>query len=115
MSRRALQDGAGSVPVAEARRVVKPGGGVVCIGEPGRLKCVVRGPLPGAGAWTHQYADPANTVCSGDTVKGPLGMLWFREVDQAMTQRHGRGPAPLYLDGRVYSLGPSASAGPHVR
>ena len=37
-----------------------------------------RGPLPGAGSWTHQYAEPGNTTCSDDQlVRCPLGVLWF--------------------------------------
>jgi outer membrane protein assembly factor BamB len=89
----------------ELRRVQRPHGGVVCVGRPGRLQVEARGALAGEGRWTHQYADAGNSVCSGDTVRGPLGVLWFRDVGQPLTQRHGRGPAPLYLDGRVYSLG----------
>jgi len=93
------------IPTGEAARLQRPEGGVVCLGRPDELVARARGPLPGAGAWTHQYADPANTVCSGDTIHGPLGVLWFREIDEAMTQRHGRGPSPLYLDGRLFSIG----------
>ena len=89
----------------EAARLQRPEGGVVCLGRVDEFMIHERGALPGAGQWTHQYADPANTVCSNDTVKGPLGVLWFREIDQAMTQRHGRGPSPLYLDGRLFSIG----------
>lgn len=91
----------------EVMRVLKPHGGVVCLGCPGgpekafsdslvadanatgelsaslpggdgRWIKVVRGALPGEGEWTHQYAEPGNTACSDDVrVKGPLGTLWF--------------------------------------
>ena len=41
---------------------------------------VTRGPLPGAGSWTHEYANAGNTACSDDTrVHGPIGILWFGE------------------------------------
>ena len=61
----------------------------------GKLTKAVAGPLEGAGQWTHQYADPANTCCSTDNlVQGPLGMLWFRDSDLQGPSRHGRGPAP---------------------
>ena len=68
-----------------------------------------RGPLEGAAAWTHQYADPANTLCSGDArLKGPLAMLWFRDTDLVMPSRHGRGPAPLVAEGRMFVEGLNA-------
>ncbi len=36
------------------------------------------GALRGAGAWTHQYADSANTSYSGEQrVRAPLGITWF--------------------------------------
>jgi outer membrane protein assembly factor BamB len=86
----------------EAHRLLRPYGGVFVHGE----TVFKRGKLAGAGQWTHQYADPANTVNSGDDlVKGPLGMLWFRDLEQQMTQRHGRGPAPLFKNGILFSEG----------
>ncbi|HVE41055.1 MAG TPA: PQQ-binding-like beta-propeller repeat protein, partial [Planctomycetota bacterium] len=88
----------GSAPQEAVTRIQRPFGGVAVIGG----KKVVRGPLEGAGTWTHAYADPANTSCSSDTlVKGPLTMHWFRDGDFEMPQRHGRGPAPLTIDGRL--------------
>ncbi|MHB8903422.1 MAG: outer membrane protein assembly factor BamB family protein, partial [Thermoguttaceae bacterium] len=37
-----------------------------------------RGPLEGAGQWTHFYADPGNSACSGDSVQfGPVDVQWF--------------------------------------
>lgn len=69
----------------------------------------VRGPLDGAGTWTHQYADPGNTTCSNDVLaEGPLGILWFNDWDFQMPSRHGRGPAPLFLDGRLFVEGVDA-------
>ena len=32
-------------------------------------------------------------------------MLWFADLEQPMTQRHGRGPAPLFKNGVLYSEG----------
>jgi len=95
-----------AVPLTEAQRLQRPFGGVICIGKPGALERRVRGALVGAGSWTHQYADAANSCCSSDAlVKGPLHMLWYRDSDFDMPQRHGRGPAPLYLDGRLFVEG----------
>src|SRR5205823_2604445 len=105
VSARALTEG-GAALAAEVTRLQRPFGSVACLGKDGALKKTVRGPLAGAGNWTHQYADPANTCCSADgVVKGPLGMLWFRDSDFEMPQRHGRGPAPLFLDGRLFVEG----------
>ncbi len=84
----------------------RPCGGVACLGRPGAMTVSRRGPLEGAGEWTHQYADPANTTCSGDAlVRGPLGTLWFDDLGQSMVQRHGRAPAPLFHRGTLYSEG----------
>ncbi len=105
VSGRSISAGPGVVSRSEAARLQRPHGGVVCIGKSGAMTKTVRGALPGEGTWTHQYADAANTVCSNDGVHGPLGVLWFADVGQQLTQRHGRGPAPLYLEGRVFSLG----------
>ncbi len=106
VSQRALTQGASSLPLAERERLQRPYGGVAVLGRPDELEPQTRGPLAGAGQWTHQYATAGNTTCSTDElVKGPLGLLWFRDVDLEMPQRHGRGPGPLFFDGRLYSLG----------
>jgi len=90
----------------EAARLQRPCGGAICMGTPGNMSVSVRGALEGSGHWTHQYADPANTVNSDDAmVKGTLGMLWYREIDFGMPSRHGRAPAPLATDGRLYQAG----------
>jgi len=67
----------------------------------------VRGALPGAGQWTHQYADPGNTACSDDElVRGPLGVLWFgRPGPEQMVERHARSVAPVAMDGRLFVQG----------
>jgi len=68
---------------------------------------VVRGRLPGAGDWTHQYASAAKTGCSTDQrVRLPLKLLWFGEPGPArMIARHWKGPAPLCVDGRMFVVG----------
>jgi len=109
VSGRSVTQGADAVPTNEMRRIQRPFGGVACLGKPGTMKKTVRGPLKGAGIWTHQYCDPANTSCSTDTlVKGPLGMLWFTDNDLIMPSRHGRGPAPLVQNGRLIIEGMNA-------
>lgn len=61
----------------------------------------------GSGDWTHQYGDAANTVVSKDTrVKAPLGLLWFGgPSNAAVLPRHGHGPAPQVVGGRLYIEG----------
>jgi outer membrane protein assembly factor BamB len=109
VSGRALAQGADKALIDEAARVQRPFGGVAIIGKTGALAKTIRGPLEGAGQWTHQYADPANTCNSADTlIQGRLGMLWFRDSDLDSPSRHGRAPAPLFLDGRLFVEGTHA-------
>lgn len=91
----------------EMLRLNRPSGGLACTGPVGSMQTRVRGPLNGAGAWTHQYADAANTAVSADDlVKSPLGMLWFRDYEGIeLPMRHGRGPAPLFSNGRLFIMG----------
>jgi outer membrane protein assembly factor BamB len=106
VSGRSVDDGGSSLAMAEARRLQRPFGGAICIGRLGKMKVEKRGPLAGAGTWTHQYADAANTLVSDDTlVGGRLSMLWFRDVDFDIPSRHGRAPAPLYDRGRLFHEG----------
>jgi len=66
-----------------------------------------RGKLPGAGEWTHQYANTRNTACSDDElVRSPLQVLWFGEPGSLdMVDRHARSAAPLSMDGRLIIQG----------
>jgi outer membrane protein assembly factor BamB len=106
VSCRSLTDGPAAAPAAEVARLLRPYGGVSCLGKPGEFQTTTRGKLEGAGEWTHQYCDPANTNCSTDTlVEGPLGVLWFADWNFQMPSRHGRGPAPLYREGRLFVEG----------
>lgn len=109
VSAESVLEGPDTVAVDEARRLQRPWGGVLCVGKPGEMQASTRGALEGAGQWTHQYADAANTGCSDDTlVEGPLGMLWFTDFDFEMPNRHGRGPAPLFHEGRLLVEGLNA-------
>ena len=106
VSQQALKDGVESLPLGELERLLRPYGGVWVLGAPDALIRHERGPLAGAGQWTHQYSTAGNSTCSTDElVKGPLGLLWFRDIELEMPQRHGRGPGPLFYDGRLYSMG----------
>lgn len=65
------------------------------------------GPLPGAGEWTHQYGNIANTIKSNDTrVRLPLGVLWFGGVSHDdVLPRHGHGPPEQVVGGRLFIQG----------
>jgi len=66
-----------------------------------------RGPLAGAGSWTHQYANAANTACSDDQiVRGPIGILWFGDPGPGrMPSRHAAAASPLAVNGRMFAQG----------
>jgi outer membrane protein assembly factor BamB len=66
------------------------------------------GSLPGAGNWTHQNGDAGNTLVSDDQlVTLPLGLLWFGGPSNAkILPRHGHGPMPQVIDGRLLIEGP---------
>jgi outer membrane protein assembly factor BamB len=68
---------------------------------------ITRGPIPGAGKWSHEYADTGNTACSDDTaVKGQLGVLWYGLPGPGlMVERHARPPAPVAGDGKMFVQG----------
>ncbi|OGV73789.1 MAG: hypothetical protein A3K19_11980 [Lentisphaerae bacterium RIFOXYB12_FULL_65_16] len=65
------------------------------------------GGLPGAANWTHQYVDAANSIVSKDRlVKPPLGLLWFGgPPNDPILPRHGHGPTPQVVDGRLFIEG----------
>ncbi|MFC1734547.1 PQQ-binding-like beta-propeller repeat protein [Candidatus Hydrogenedentota bacterium] len=100
VSGRSVTEGVDMSIKDEVLRIMRPCGGAACAGNPGSMKMATRGPLEGAGEWTHQYADAAGTMCSTDRiVRGPLEVLWFTDFGFDMPNRHGRGPAPLFKDG----------------
>jgi outer membrane protein assembly factor BamB len=109
VSRQSLSQGDGvvdnGVDIAEAARLQRPYGGVTCFGSPEKLVVKTRGAPLGAGEWTHMYSNPANTLCSTDTIKGPLTAVWYRDIDLNLAQRHGRPPSPLFSEGRLFAEG----------
>ena len=106
VSETAVAQGAALEAADELARILKPCGGVLWLGG-AEDAFSVRGPLEGAGAWTHQYADPANTACSDELrVKDALGVLWYGEPGpQFMVERHARAAAPVAMDGRLFTQG----------
>ncbi|MBM4022561.1 MAG: hypothetical protein FJ284_10060, partial [Planctomycetes bacterium] len=117
-----------SLAVAEAARLVAPGRGLLAVigaaaaaaadGVAERagldplpaavdMRLFRARPRPGAGAWTHPFADPGNTSCSGDAlVKPPFEVHWFGPPGpEAMVDRHNRTTPPLFRDGRLFVAG----------
>lgn len=105
VSNRSISEGHEAVDAVELDRLQRPFGGVACLGIPGTMTATTRGALDGAGEWTHLYSNPANTLCSTDSIKGPLTAVWFRDVDLTLPQRHGRGPSPLFHHGQLFAEG----------
>ena len=102
LSSRSLAGEYGILDKAEIERLQRPYGGVACLGTPGQLQIRHRGPLKGAGQWTHQNCDAANSLCSPDKfVRGPLEMAWYRDGVLEITDRHAQGPAPLFNRGHL--------------
>ncbi len=133
VSDRMLRTGTLPDSAKELFRVLKPVGGVAYLGQPGEQSKIsadtlrkwfeeakvpgvevssrgglwaklVRGPLKGAGRWTHQYADAGNTGCSDENlVRCPLGLLWFGKPGPAnVIGRHYNAPAPVAANGRFF-------------
>jgi len=71
------------------------------------LGLLKRGPLPGAGNWSHQYGNPANTAISDEKrVKGGLGVLWYGDPGPGeMVNRHDGAVGPLATAGRLFVQG----------
>ncbi len=105
VSARGLTDGETRLAPETLLRLQRPFGGIACLGAAGNLTVNRRGPLEGAGSWTHQNADAANTLCSADTIAGPLSARWYRELDFELPDRHGQGPAPLFNQGYLVAEG----------
>jgi len=68
---------------------------------------VVRGKLPGAGEWRHQWADGGRTgIGNENRLRLPLDVLWFGGPGpDRMMDRHTATSAPLSVNGRVFMTG----------
>lgn len=90
---------------AEINRLLRPYGGVAMLAKEGGGWNVLRDGAPdGAGDWTHAYANPGNTACSGDTLaNGPWQLQWFGlPGPRPMADRHHRAMPPLAQNGRLF-------------
>jgi len=101
-----------STALEEIRRLLRPGGGIALLGQPGGEPTrIVRPPLEGTGAWSHQYGRADNSAYSGETLRharsaGSLGVQWLgRPGPRYQPDRNGRKPAPLAINGRLFGQG----------
>ncbi len=68
---------------------------------------LVRGPLPGAGSWSHEYGNAANTSSNEDErIKGGLSVLWYGDPGPGkMVNRHNGAVGPISVNGRLFIQG----------
>ena len=68
---------------------------------------LIRGPLPGAGSWSHEYGNAANTSSNEDQrIKGGLSVLWYGDPGPGkMVNRHNGAVGPLSVNGRLFIQG----------
>lgn len=139
VSERAVGGDGECIDAGEMARVLKPCGGTILLGGPsgsggadvvrtllppdtfpgarvlggGRWASFVRGALPGAGDWTHAYADAGNTAGGSDSaLRAPLGLLWFgRPGPLEMISRHRRAAGPLLAKGVLLVQSENAVSG----
>ncbi len=73
----------------------------------GNWSRLVRGPLPGAGSWSHLYGNAGNTSSNDDErIKGGLGVLWYGDPGPGeMVNRHNGAIGPLSTNGRLFIQG----------
>ena len=66
-----------------------------------------RGKLAGAGNWSHQYGNVANTSYADDhRIRDGLGVLWYGDPGpSSMINRHEAAGAPLSTNGRMFIQG----------
>ena len=133
VSDRSLITGDVPTPADEVYRLLRPFGGIAFIGGVmnggdgeslqswieasshsgwktekyrGSWAILQRGALPGAGEWTHLYADAANTACSLDPLRAPVHIQWFgKPGPRNIINRHSRTTATLFKDGRLFIPG----------
>ncbi len=99
----------------EIMRVLRPNGGLLYLCHSEKIKARLipfeRPALSGAGVWSHQYGDPSNAANSYDTLQGAtetdaLNVQWIgRPGPRAMVDRNPRKPAPLAVNGRLFTQG----------
>ncbi|MCP4092635.1 MAG: PQQ-binding-like beta-propeller repeat protein [Planctomycetes bacterium] len=97
----------GNKAMAEARRIVKPDGGVFAMFGAKEHRAA----LAGASGWTHMYGRADNSAFNGESLSGTrtiddLEVQWLgRPGARYQTDRQNRRPAPLAEAGMLYLQG----------
>ena len=73
----------------------------------GEWTTLKRAALPGAGDWSHQYGNAANTSSTNDQrIKGGLSVLWYGDPGPGkMVNRHNGAVGPISVNGRLFIQG----------
>lgn len=73
----------------------------------GRYALMTRSKLPGAGEWTHLYANAGNVATTEDQrIRGGLGVLWYGDPGPGeMVNRHDGAVGPVAVNGRLIVQG----------
>ncbi len=117
-----------SIPTDVARHL-KPLGGLICLKSGAKADAFLaatklldekatltkgsewtilkRAALPGAGDWSHQYGNAANTSSNNDQrIKGGLSVLWYGDPGPGkMVNRHAGAVGPISVNGRLFIQG----------
>jgi len=106
VSSKALTEGSAFLQADTASEMLSPYLGIACLGKAGKLTVTKRRPVKGAGNWTHFYADAHNSYCGTDTaLRGPLELLWFRDTDYEMANRHSMSSPTMVWNGYMVMPG----------
>ncbi|MDH3585290.1 MAG: PQQ-like beta-propeller repeat protein, partial [Phycisphaerae bacterium] len=105
--------GAPGAPAATWHSWLKQGGaeGKITSGDLATWVQLERGPIEGAGVWSHLYGRPDNAAFGGETLGGAssatdLRVQWMGQPGpRAQADRNGRKPSPLAVGGRLFVQG----------
>jgi len=101
-----LKEGPACLDPAAIEKMLCPHLGIACTGKPDDLKLVKGKPIPGSANWTHFFADARNSNCGTDTaVRAPLELLWFRDTDYEMANRHSMSSPTMVYNGYMVMPG----------
>ncbi|MDP8243264.1 MAG: PQQ-binding-like beta-propeller repeat protein [Candidatus Hinthialibacter antarcticus] len=132
VSERMLEEDDNTASLSELLRVLRPFGGAAVVPKESKIAAdlqqvrlsdevrvlnndewvvLKKSAQPGAGSWTHQYANPGNTSNGNDSLEGARGvgemsMQWIgRPGADFGIDRNPRMPAPLSINGRLFHQG----------
>ncbi len=106
VSSKALGQGSAFLDGEAVKNMLCPYLGIACLGKTGDLNVTRRSGIKNAGTWTHFYADAHNSYCGTDTaLHGPLELLWFRDTDFPIADRHSMSSPTMVWNGYMVMPG----------